>query len=230
MHVPVITIDGPSGSGKGTISQLLARHLGWHFLDSGALYRVLGYAADKAGMGLEDEKALTQLAMYLPVQFEVGTLEGGGGRILLENEDISLLIRTEACGNLASKVSGFAGVRTALVQRQRDFRQAPGLVADGRDMGTVIFPGAENKFFLEASVEIRAKRRFEQLKGLGQSVSLQSLFSEMAERDARDRNRAVCPLVPALDAVVIDTSDLSIPQVFDRVLAVIRKSGEIKLT
>ncbi len=214
----VITVDGPSGSGKGTISHLLAARLGWHFLDSGALYRVLGYFAHQRGVNLEEEDALVVLARALPVVFQ-------GSEIFLENQNISALIRTEACGGWASMVAAIPGVRLALLARQQQLRKPPGLVADGRDMGTVVFPDAQVKLFLEASVEMRAQRRYQQLKDLGQSVSLQSLFLELSERDRRDRTRAVAPLRPAEDAVVIDTTVLSIAEVFERCWSVISEKG-----
>lgn len=210
--VPVITIDGPSASGKGTISRLLARDLGWHMLDSGALYRLVAYAAYKHDIPLDDVAALAEAAAHLDVQFvaDKGTDEA---QVLLEGDDVTLAIRTEKAGNAASQVAAILDVRAALADRQRAFRQPPGLVADGRDMGTVIFPSATLKIFLTASAEERAKRRYSQLKEKGISARLTDLFDEIAERDRRDSERASAPLKPAVDAIQLDTTDLSIDQV-----------------
>lgn len=216
MSVPVITVDGPSGVGKGTLSQRLARHLGWHFLDSGALYRLLGLAARRQGVEFTDESALGGLALKLDVRFLPS--EQGETTILLNNQDVTREIRTEQAGNDASKVAAVPAVRTALLQRQRDFRQLPGLVADGRDMGTTVFPEAPLKFFLTASAEVRAERRYKQLKEKGLDASLTTLLAEIAERDERDRTRSVSPLKPAEDAIIIDTSHLGIDEVFSTVL------------
>lgn len=209
--IPVITIDGPVGSGKGTISQLLAKKLNWHYLESGALYRILAFAAKKHHINLDDEAALATAAAQLEVKFDSPT------KIYFENQDVSELIRQETIGTAASKVSAFPAVREALMQLQKDFLQLPGLVADGRDMGTVVFPDAYLKFFLTASVQERAKRRQLQLLGLGIDVKLADLEHEIARRDERDETRAVSPLKPADDAIIIDTTNLSINDVFDQV-------------
>lgn len=211
---PVITIDGPSGSGKGTISQGLARELGWHFLDSGALYRLVGLAAVRRGISLDDEARLGELATGLDAAFIPGN---GEPRVILEGEDVTDAIRTETAGNAASKVAALPAVRAGLLERQRAFRAAPGLVADGRDMGTAVFPDAEVKIFLTASAEVRAERRYKQLKGKGFDVSLSDLLKEIAERDQRDSSRSASPLKPAEDAVVIDTSDMDVAAVMAEV-------------
>ncbi len=216
MSVPVITVDGPSGVGKGTLSQRLARHLGWHFLDSGALYRVLGLAARRQGVDLSDEPALEALALGLDVRFVPS--EQGESIIFMNNHDVTQDIRTEQAGGDASRVAALPAVRAALLQRQRDFRRPPGLVADGRDMGTTIFPDAPLKFFITASAEVRAERRYKQLKEKGLGASLTTLLAEIAERDERDRTRSVSPLKPAEDAIIIDTSHLGIEDVFQVVL------------
>jgi cytidylate kinase len=227
--VPVITIDGASGTGKGTVSQLLASHLGWKFLDSGALYRVLALAAQKHSVALDNEKALEVLALHLDVQFiaQIGCFPS----IILEGEEVTEYIRTEKIGNAASIVGAFPGVRTALLGRQRDFRELPGLVADGRDMGTVVFPDAENKFFLLASPEERAMRRLKQLKERGISVNLADLVDELRMRDKRDKERAVAPLKPAEDAMCIDTDHLTVEQVVEKILSVLEgKDGKKAFT
>lgn len=219
---PVITIDGPSGSGKGTISHILALQLGWHFLDSGALYRVLALAAQRHGIALDDEPALAALADSLEVQFEPATTKTPE-RVILENQEVTVDIRTETCGNAASKVAVLPQVRQALLGRQRAFRQFPGLVADGRDMGTVVFPAAETKIFLTASAEERAQRRYNQLKEKGIGANLSALRDEIAQRDLRDSQRAVSPLKPADDANLLDTSDLGIDEVVQQVLDICRE-------
>lgn len=222
--IPVMTIDGPSGSGKGTISRLVATRLGWHFLDSGALYRLVGLAAMNHAVALDDELSLKTLAAHLDVQFLSG--EGGSeSRILLEGEDVTDTIRTEACGKAASVVAALPSVRQALLQRQRAFREPPGLVADGRDMGTVVFPQAQVKIFLTASREERAQRRYNQLKEKGVNVTLQHILGELAERDARDSGRSVSPLRAAADAVIVDTTALTIDEVVAKVMAVWQKSA-----
>jgi cytidylate kinase len=211
---PVITIDGPTASGKGTIARLLAQRLGWHILDSGALYRLVALAASKHRIGYDDVASLQPLAAHLDVQFVAA--EGGEEMaVLLEGEDVTLELRTETCGNGASKVAALPAVREALLERQRAFLQPPGLVADGRDMGTVVFPDAVVKIFLTASAEERARRRYNQLKDKGLGVTMRSLLDDIAERDERDSNRAASPLVPASDAVVLDTSELNIDEVVD---------------
>jgi cytidylate kinase len=216
---PVITIDGPTASGKGTIARLIAQRLGWHILDSGALYRLVALAAQKHSIALDDVESLQPLAAHLDVEFvaaEGGKEAGEEMVVLLEGEDVTMELRTETCGNGASKVAALPVVREALLERQRAFLQPPGLVADGRDMGTVVFPGAVVKIFLTASAEERARRRYNQLKDKGLGVTMRSLLEEIAERDERDRNRAASPLVPAEDAVELDTSELSIDEVVDR--------------
>ncbi len=217
-NVPVVTVDGPSGVGKGTISQLLSARLGWHFLDSGALYRLTALAAKRRGVALDNEEALSELAGSLDVRFEAGE-HGGTAIVFLENQDVTADIRTETCGSDASVVAALPGVREALLRRQRAFRRSPGLVADGRDMGTAVFPDAPAKFFLTASPEVRAERRYNQLKQKGLGVSLASLLQEIAERDERDSNRSASPLRPAEDAVVVDTSELGVQDVFEKVMS-----------
>jgi cytidylate kinase len=214
--IPVLTIDGPSGSGKGTIAQLIARNFGWHYLDSGAIYRVLAQAALKHQIDLADEHALTALAETLDVRFE---LNDDDLKVLLEGEDVSLLIRSEQAGNAASKVAAIPSVRTALLQRQRDFCQAPGLVTDGRDMGTVVFPDAQFKVFLTASAEERAQRRYKQLKQKGIESNLSDLVAEISERDRRDSEREVAPLRPAEGALILDSTALGIDAVYEKVSA-----------
>ena len=216
--VPVITIDGPSGSGKGTVAALLAGKLGWNFLDSGALYRLLAYAARKHGVALTDEPSLAKLAEQLDVQFGAAS-DGHGMVITLEGEEVTEAIRNEQVGAGASQVAALSAVRTALLQRQKAFREAPGLVADGRDMGTVVFPDAPLKIFLTASAEERARRRFLQLKARGDDVNLASLLEEIRARDERDTQRAVAPLKPADDAIQLDSTTLSIEEVLQRILS-----------
>jgi cytidylate kinase len=210
----VITIDGPSGAGKGTASSLLAKKLGWHFLDSGAIYRVLAVASLHHQIPAEDELGLLPLASGLDVNFE--TTENGV-RVILEGEDVSDTIRTEEVGATASKIASLPSIREALLRRQRGFKQAPGLVADGRDMGTVVFPEAQVKIFLTASAEERADRRFKQLKDKGHDVNISRLLADIKARDERDANRPIAPLVPAKDALVLDSTKLDIEQVLERI-------------
>jgi cytidylate kinase len=217
MSVPVITVDGPSGVGKGTISHLLAQHFGWHFLDSGALYRLTALAAQRHGVDLTDEAALAAVAAGLDVVFLPD--DAGEVRVMLENQDVSNEIRTETAGNNASRVAVLPAVRAALLQRQRDFARPPGLIADGRDMGTTVFPQAGVKLFLTASAEVRAQRRYKQLKEKGLDANLRGLIEEIRQRDERDRTRSASPLKPADDAVTIDTSNKSIAEVFAEALS-----------
>jgi CMP/dCMP kinase len=217
--VPVLCIDGPSGSGKGTVSRRVAGRLGWHLLDSGALYRLVALAGEQGRIDPSDQAAHAQLAAGLVVQF--GQDQAGHERILLgaSQQDVTSAIRTEQAGQGASRVAAWPAVRSALLQRQRDFAQAPGLVADGRDMGTVVFPSARLKIFLTATPEERARRRHNQLKDKGSGASLAALSLEIAERDRRDSTRAVSPLVPAQEAIVVDSTDLGIDEVVDRIMA-----------
>lgn len=215
-HVPVITLDGPSGTGKGTICHLLAKHLGWNMLDSGAIYRVLAFAARKNAIDFNDIEQLAKQALSLNLRFESST--ENETRVILDDQDISKEIRSEQCGQDASQIATILEVRAALLQRQRDFAQPPGLVTDGRDMGTVVFPDAQLKIFLYANEEERANRRYLQLKEKGINVSLAQVVDELVKRDTRDTARTHAPLKPAEDAVQIDTTGLSIVQVFNNVL------------
>ena len=218
---PVITIDGPSASGKGTISARVAQALDWQMLDSGALYRLVAYAALKQNIPLDDINELEALARDLDVRF-VASSEGRDGVIYLDDENVTQAIRTERCGNAASTVAAIPAVRAALLERQRAFQQLPGLVADGRDMGTVVFPGADLKIFLTASAEERAKRRYKQLMEKGVSVNLADLFDEIAKRDQRDSQRSAAPLKAADDAIELDTTHMTISEVVDRILTLYR--------
>ena len=221
--IPVLTIDGPSGSGKGTISRLLAGRLGWHYLDSGALYRAVGLAAGWADIDLSDASALVRCTFDTEIDFREHGEAGSNGEpcVIVNGVDATDQLRTETAGAAASAIAAIPEVRAALKDRQRAYRQPPGLVADGRDMGTVIFPDARWKVFLTASAEERAERRHKQLSEKGVSVKLPGLLREILARDARDANRAVAPLRPADDAVRIDTTGLSIEDVVDRVLALL---------
>lgn len=211
-QIPVITIDGPSGSGKGTVTGLIAQQLGWNVLDSGAIYRVLALAAEQSGIAPTNEAVLRTMALQLQVEFV-------DGKTLLGGADVGRAIRTESVGTYASQIASLEGVREGLLQRQRDFRQEPGLVADGRDMGTVVFTDAPLKIFLTASAEERARRRYLQLKEAGHSVNLPDLVEEIRARDERDTNREVAPLKPAEDAIVLDSTTLTVEQVLERILA-----------
>jgi CMP/dCMP kinase len=219
-RAPVIAIDGPSGSGKGTISRVVADALGWGLLDSGALYRLVALAARRARIDLADAERLSGLAGGLDIRF--GTAPQGGEAVWLDGEEVTRDIRTEAAGGDASKVAAIPAVRAALLARQRAFATPPGLVADGRDMGTVVFPGALVKIFLTASLEERALRRHKQLKEKGVAATLAALLAEIAERDQRDVSRSVAPLVASADAVVLDTTGLSINEVVEQVLRLAR--------
>ena len=219
-HIPVLTIDGPSGSGKGTVSRLVAQQLGWHYLDSGALYRAVGVAAGWGDIDLADPSALVRCTFDTDIRFieDEATREL---RIIVDGVDATDELRTETAGAAASAIAAVPEVRAALKDRQRAFRRAPGLVADGRDMGTVIFPDAAFKVFLTASAQERAERRYKQLKDKGVSVTFDGLLREILARDARDASRAVAPLRPADDAVHIDTTGQGIDEVVQRVLAIV---------
>jgi CMP/dCMP kinase len=214
---PIVTIDGPSGSGKGTISRAVAVRVGWHLLDSGALYRLVALAGQKQGAKSDDIESHARIAGSMDVRFDVAA--DGGELVTLAGEEVTRQIRSEEAGQGASRVAAWPAVRAALLDRQRAFAQAPGLVADGRDMGTVVFPDADLKIFLTASPDERALRRYKQLKDKGSDVSLPALSREITERDLRDSTRAVAPLKPAPDAEVIDSTSLTIEQVIDRVIA-----------
>lgn len=215
----VITIDGPSGAGKGTLSQMLARHLGYSLLDSGALYRLVALAAINKQIDLADEGLLSKIAASLDVVF---SLDGDSATIFLEGNDATSAIRQESVGMSASRVAAFPAVRAALLERQRAFAAPPGLVADGRDMGTTVFPDADTKLFLTASAEARAQRRYRQLLDKGELVNMAALVHDIKERDERDSTRKVSPLKPADDAIVIDSTNMTIGQVFAEILAAIK--------
>ncbi len=219
----IITVDGPSGSGKGTISQLLAKKLNWHLLDSGALYRVLGIAAKRHSINIENTQQIQQLARNLDVSF-ITNEQSGEMEPILEGENLAAIIRTDEAGQGASQVAVIPEVREGLFKRQKDFYQPPGLVADGRDMGTVVFPEAPVKIFLTASAECRAERRFNQLKNKGVSANMRALLDSIKARDERDRTRSVAPLVAAEGAFVVDSSKLSIQEVFMQVIEFASKS------
>ncbi len=217
---PVITIDGPSGVGKGTVSLYLAKRTGWHLLDSGAIYRVLAFAALTNDMPLDDENKLSELARGLNVSFKNSTVTDRID-VFLKNLDITGQIRAEECGNAASQIARYPQVRQALLTRQREFCRSPGLIADGRDMGTVVFPAAQVKIYLTASPEERLNRRYKQLKEQGFSVNLARLSAEIAGRDNRDQLRKESPLKPATDAVVVDTTNLRIEQVINQIWEIV---------
>ena len=222
----VIAVDGPGGAGKGELTRRLAQAFDFDLLDSGAIYRVLAYAVRKAGLALFDEDSVVQEAKLLNLSFEC---LDDGVHVLLGGEDVSSEIRTEEAGANASKVAAYPSVRTALLQRQREFLKEPGLVADGRDMGTVVFPKAQVKIFLDASADVRAKRRVLQLKQKGKQADFDTIKKEIEERDNRDRNRPVAPLKPADDALILDSTDLSIEEVFQAAVDFITKKTGLKL-
>ncbi len=222
----VITIDGPSGSGKGTVAKILSQKLGWSLLDSGALYRLVAFGAIKHGIALDDCDALAKLALNLDVKFE---LQADSELLIpvFEGENVASLIRTEECGSAASKVAALTPVRDALLDRQRAFLTEDGLIADGRDMGTVVFPDAPVKIYLNASAEERAERRYNQLKNSGETVSIAAILNEIRTRDERDMNREVAPLKPADDAIEIDSTSLTIDQVVDQISDALSNVGLI---
>lgn len=218
----VVTIDGPSGAGKGTVSQMLAQHLGWHFLDSGAMYRLCGLACLKAGIDFADEARVAETARALNIDFRI---TDAGLETWLDGEEVTAELRTERGGEAASRVAAINDVREALKDRQRAFARAPGLVADGRDMGTVIFTRAPLKIYLTASAEERASRRYKQLQDAGEAVSIAAILRDIQQRDERDMNRPVAPLKPAADAIIIDSSQMSVDAVFAEVLSLVKQRG-----
>lgn len=215
--IPVMTIDGPSGAGKGTVSRAVARRLGWHFLDSGAIYRAVAWGVTRTGVEAEDAAAVSALASELDLAFTSDEVP----QVLVDGQDVADQLQTESCGAVASKIAALPSVRHALLQKQRDFRRVPGLVADGRDMGTVVFPDAQYKVFLTASAAVRAERRYKQLKEKGLDVNLTRLAREIDERDQRDRARSEAPLKVAEGSLVIDSSALSVDEVIARCLALL---------
>tara|TARA_R110002072_G_scaffold184083_1_gene340405 strand:- start:41901 stop:42596 length:696 start_codon:yes stop_codon:yes gene_type:complete len=220
----VLTIDGPSGAGKGSVAQLVSKKLGWHLLDSGALYRLTALSALKQGVSFEDESLLAQIASKLEVEFKPSGF-GEPVQVFLSGENVTGELRLETTGNNASKIAPLAEVRAALLQRQRNFAMPPGLVADGRDMGTVVFPEAKYKIFLSASAQTRAERRYKQLKDKGEDVKMPPLLREIEERDERDMGRKNAPLKPAIDALLIDSTDFSIEEVLDKVIGFIESKS-----
>lgn len=222
MTISIIAVDGPSGSGKGTIAHWLAQTLGWHLLDSGALYRAVGLLAQKSSVDFADDAALAALARALPIEFK--PMDSGEVAVFLDNENVSKEIRNERTAELASHVAAKSAVREALFSRQKNFAQAPGLVADGRDMGTVVFPDAQLKIFLTASAEKRAERRFNQLKNKGFDANLAALRMDITQRDQRDANRKISPLKPAEDAMVVDTSEMAIEAVCQHVYQLVKNT------
>ncbi|HLB56471.1 MAG TPA: (d)CMP kinase [Coxiellaceae bacterium] len=223
-NIPVITIDGPSGSGKGTIAQLLAKKLHWHFLDSGVLYRVIGWAVLQNQVDPSDLNALQNLINHIKIEMKVSEISDDP-HIFCDNQEVTSEIRSEACSQMASITSAIPLVRTALLDRQRAMRKAPGLVTDGRDMGTVVFPDAILKFYITASLDERANRRFNQLKAKGKNVNLRDIHRELQVRDERDQTRAISPTKPANDAITIDTTNLNIESVLKLVLQDVKKRG-----
>ncbi len=219
--IPVLTLDGPAGSGKGAVGQIVAARLGWHYLDSGALYRVLAVAMQQVGCRATDSARLAPLVQALDIQFGTRT-DGEAARVRLAGADVTNAVRSETSGRLASEIAVQPAVRAALLLKQQAFRRPPGLVADGRDMGATVFADAVLKMFLTARAEIRAERRYKQLKQKGFDDNLEKLLGEIRERDRRDAERAVSPLIPAADAKILDTSDLTITEVVDLILARLR--------
>lgn len=219
MNTIVITVDGPSGAGKGTLCQALAKQLKFDFLDSGAIYRILALAALKKGISFDDELGLAELGRHLDVVF---ISENNEVNVILDGENVGNQIRTAEAGQNASKIAAFSLVREALLQRQRDFSKENGLIADGRDMGTVVFPNAQVKLFLDASAEERTKRRVKQLQEKGFNANFEDILAEIKERDYRDRNRTIAPLVPAEDALILDSTELSIEEVIKQALDYIK--------
>lgn len=217
-NIPVITVDGPVGAGKGTIAQAVAKKLDWHLLDSGAIYRILALSVLQNQIAPNDETTVTALADNLNIEFKLAPKDNAPCQVILEKQDVTDQIRTENVGKIASIIAAHSRVRQALLKLQRAFRKPPGLIADGRDMGTIVFPDAPLKIFLTASVTERAKRRHQQLLDKGISVKLPNLVQEITERDARDEQRAVSPLKPAPDAIIIDTTNLTITEVIEKIL------------
>lgn len=224
VQVMVLTIDGPSGAGKGSVAQLISKKLGWHLLDSGALYRLTALSAQKLGVSFDDELLLSEIASKLDVKFKASGF-GEPVQVILSGENVTDELRLESTGNNASKIAPLAGVRAALLQRQRDFAVSPGLVADGRDMGTVVFPDAKYKVFLSASAQTRAERRYKQLKDKGEDVKIAPLLREIEERDERDMGRKNAPLKPAVDALLIDSTSFSIEEVLNKVIEFIESKS-----